>query len=76
MVEHCGGSKTDGDYVHTLTRTDIATGWTECVALRMREQTLVIEAFNKVDAELPFPILGMDSDNDSTFMSQSDFDYC
>ena len=29
MVEHCGGPKTDRDYVHTLTMTDIATGWTE-----------------------------------------------
>jgi hypothetical protein len=38
MVEHCGGPKTDGDYVHTLTLTDIATGWTECVALRMRNR--------------------------------------
>ena len=33
MVEHCGGPKTDGDFVHTLTLTDIATGWTECVAM-------------------------------------------
>ena len=31
MVEHCGGPKTDGDYVHTLTLTDIATGWTVSV---------------------------------------------
>ena len=76
MVEHCGGPKTDGDYVHTLTMTDIATGWTECVAMRVREQMLVIEAFDKVAAELPFPMLGVDSDNDSAFMSQSVFDYC
>ena len=47
MVEHCGGPKTDGDYVHTLTLTDIATGWTECVAMRVREQMLVIEAFDE-----------------------------
>jgi hypothetical protein len=26
MVEHCDGPKTDGDYVHTLTLTDIASG--------------------------------------------------
>ena len=76
MVEHCGGPKTDGDYVHTLTLTDIATGWTECVAMRVREQMLVIGAFDKVVAELPFAVLGVDSDNDSTFMSQSVFDYC
>ena len=32
-VAHCGGVKTDGDFVHTLTMTDIASGWTECVAM-------------------------------------------
>jgi hypothetical protein len=76
MVEHCGGPKTNGDYVHTLTLTDIASGWTECVAMRVRNQMLVIEAFEKVAADLHFAMLGIDSDNDSTFMSQAIFDYC
>lgn len=76
MVEHCGGSQTGGDYVHTLTLTDIASGWTECIAMRVRDQMLVIEAFEKVASELPFAMLGVDSDNDSTFMSQAVFDYC
>jgi hypothetical protein len=76
MVEHCGGSKTDGEFVHTLTLTDIASGWTECVAMRRRNQMLIIEAFDKVAAELPFAMLGIDSDNDSAFMNQSVFDYC
>ena len=76
MVEHCGGPKTDGDFVHTLTLTDIASGWTECVAMRVRNQMLVIEAFDKVAADLPFAMLGVDSDNDTAFMNQSVFDYC
>jgi len=76
MVEHCGGSQTAGDYVHTLTLTDIASGWTECVAMRVRDQMLVVAAFEKVSADLPFAMLGIDSDNDSTFMSQAVFDYC
>lgn len=76
MVEHCGGDQTGGDYVHTLTLTDIASGWTECVAMRVREQMLVIEGFDQVAAVLPFPMLGVDSDNDSTFMSECVFDYC
>jgi hypothetical protein len=76
MVEHGGGVKTDGDFVHTLTLTDIASGWTECVSLRMRNQMLVIEALDKVAADLPFPMLGVDSDNDSAFMNQAVFDYC
>ena len=62
MVEHCGGPKTDGDYVHTLTLTDIASGWTECMAMRVRDQMLVIEAFEKVAADLSFAMLGVDSD--------------
>ncbi len=76
MVEHCGGVKTEGEFVHTLTMTDIASGWTECVAMRVRDQMLIIEAFEDVAAELPFTMLGVDSDNDSAFMSQSVFDYC
>jgi hypothetical protein len=76
MVEHCGGPKTDGDFVHTLTLTDIATGWTECVAMRVRNQMLVIEGLDKAAADLPFAMLGVDSDNDSAFMNQSVFDYC
>ncbi|MDB5957738.1 transposase family protein [Ramlibacter sp.] len=76
MVEHCGGVKAGGDFVHTLTMTDIASGWTECVAMRVREQMLIVEAFDKVATVLPFAMLGVDSDNDSAFMSQSVFDYC
>lgn len=71
MVEHCGGVKTGGDFVHTLTLTDIASGWTECVSMRMRNQMLVIEALDKVAADLPFAMLGVDSDNDSAFMNQT-----
>ena len=74
MVEHCGDPKTDGDFVHTLTLTDIASGWTECVAMRTRNQMLVIEAFDKVSVDLPFAMLGVDSDNDTAFMNQSVFD--
>ena len=76
MVDHCGGIKTDGDFVHTLTLTDITSGWTECVSMRTRNQMLVIEALEKVAIDLPFAMLGVDSDNDSAFMNQTVFDYC
>ena len=75
MVEHCGGPKSDGDFVHTLTMTDIASGWTECVAMRVRNQMLIIEAFAKVASDISFPMLGVGSTNDSGFMSQT-YDYC
>ena len=68
--------KTDGDYLHTLVLTDIASGWTECFAMRHRSQALVIDGLDKVADDLPFPMLGVDSDNDSAFMTQDIFDYC
>lgn len=75
MVEHCG-PKTEGDFVHTLVLTDIASGWTECVAMPLRNQSLVVEALNVVDGRLPFKMLGVDTDNDSAFMNQTVFDHC
>ncbi|MEO7940201.1 MAG: transposase family protein [Burkholderiaceae bacterium] len=76
MVEHCGGPKTDGDFVHTLTLTDIASGWTECVAMPVRNQSLVVEALIVAQDDLPFAMLGIDTDNDSAFMNQTVFDHC
>jgi len=76
MVEHCGGQKTDGNFVHSLVLTDIASGWTECVAMPVRNQLLVVEGMIKVASDLPFAMLGVDTDNDSAFMNQIVFDYC
>jgi hypothetical protein len=75
FVEHCGGVA-EGTFVHSLVLTDVASGWTECVALPAREQTLVIEGFAQVRAELPFPIHGINSDNDSAFINDTVVDYC
>jgi hypothetical protein len=76
MVEHCGGVKTDGNFVHTLVLTDIATGWTECVAMPMRNQQLIREALEAAASNLPFIMLGIDTDNDSAFINQTIIDYC
>jgi hypothetical protein len=76
MVEHCGGAKTDGDFVHTLVLTDIDSGWTECIAMPVRNQSLVVEAMAMTATALPFAMLGVDTDNDSAFMNQTVFDYC
>ena len=76
MVEHCGGAKTDGDFVHSLVLTDIASGWTECIAMPVRNQSLVVEAMAIAATDLPFAMRGVDTDNDSAFMNQTVFDYC
>jgi hypothetical protein len=62
--------------VHTLALTDVASRWTKCLALPVREQSLIVEATTAVSARLPFPLLGLDTDNDSAFMNDALWDYC
>jgi hypothetical protein len=75
MVVHCG-TRAEGSFVHTLVLTDVASGWTECVALPVREQTLIVEAVTGLRPRLPFPLLGLDTDNDSAFMNDTLWNYC
>jgi len=76
MVEHCGGMKVGGNHVHTLTLTDIHSGWTECAALVVREQTLVVQGISAICRQLPFLLRGLDTDNDSAFMNETLQTYC
>ena len=76
LVEHCGGVKEGGNFVHTLTLTDIHSGWTECAALVVREQSLVVEGISAVTQRLPFAMRGLDTDNDSAFMNETLQGYC
>ena len=75
LVSHSGPTAR-GSYVQTLVLTDIATGWTECAPLLVREQVLVTEVLDEVRRVLPFPLLGFDTDNDSAFMNETVRDYC
>jgi hypothetical protein len=58
LVVHCG-TKTVGTFVHSLVLTDVASGWTECLALPVREQALIVEAITGMRPKLPFPLLGL-----------------
>jgi len=75
MVAHCGKS-TAGSYVHSLNLTDIASGWTEPMAMIVREQTLVIETVSEIRSKLPFAMRGLDVDNDSAFINDTLVGYC
>ncbi|MCB8878544.1 ISNCY family transposase [Acidisoma silvae] len=75
LVAHSGGML-KGSYVQTLVLTDIATGWTECAPLLVREQNLLTKVLDEVRSRLPFPLLGIDVDNDSVFMNETVKDYC
>ena len=75
LVAHCG-QVTSGSYVQTLVLTDVASGWTECAPLLVREQKLLSEVLTELRRLLPFDLLGFDTDNDSVFLNETVRDYC
>jgi hypothetical protein len=75
LVAHCG-TTTEGQYLNTLTCTDISTGWTDVTALLYRSQQAVSEAIHRMRHRLPFPLLGIDSDNGGEFINDLLYRYC
>ncbi|HEY4496339.1 MAG TPA: hypothetical protein VJC04_03220 [Candidatus Paceibacterota bacterium] len=74
-VAHCGDSVA-GMYLNTLSATDIATGWFEGRAVLGKAQERVFEALQDIKTSLPFPLLGLDSDNGYEFINWEMFKYC
>jgi hypothetical protein len=75
LVGHDGGD-TRGDYAQTLDVTDVCTGWTETQAVKNKAQVWVFEALKEIRNRLPFPLLGIDSDNGSEFINHHLVRYC
>ena len=75
LVAHCGNT-TEGQYLNTLTCTDVCTGWTDVTALLHRSQQVVSEAIHRMRQRLPFALLGIDSDNGGEFINDLLYRYC
>ncbi|MDP2180991.1 MAG: transposase family protein [Actinomycetota bacterium] len=75
LVGHEGGVLR-GEYCQTLDVTDVATGWTETRAVRNKAQVHVFAALKEIRTALPFPVLGIDSDNGSEFINHELHRYC
>ena len=75
LVAHDGGS-TFGDYCQTLTLSDVATQWTEMEAVKNKAQIHVFAAMQELRQRLPFPLLGIDSDNGGEFINDELLRYC
>jgi hypothetical protein len=75
LVCHCGQSP-HGSFVCTLTLTDIASGWTEPVALLRRSSQEVLDGIQHVTEVLPFQLRGLDVDNGSEFINDDVIQYC
>lgn len=68
LVHHCGVSA-DGQYVHTLQLLDVATGWSECVAVLGRSYLVMQDGFERISHRLPFEIQELHPDNGSEFLN-------
>jgi transposase InsO family protein len=74
-VHHCGQT-TSGQYLHTLTATDIASGWIELYSLLNNAQKWTFEALAHIKATALLPVLEFHSDNGSEFINNATERWC
>lgn len=67
-VALCGGSVA-GEFVWMVDGVDYTTTWVELRAMWGRGQTGTLAALRDMEAGLPFPLLGLDSDNGGEFLN-------
>ncbi len=67
-VAHCGSSLA-GNFIWSLTYTDLASAWTEGRAVWNKAAAGVVEQTQSVEAALPFAVLGFDFDNGSEWLN-------
>jgi hypothetical protein len=74
-VEHCGRSN-GGDYIHTVSLADIASGWWEGEPIPARTQKATQEAIERIRQRIPFPIREIHPDNDGGLINELLWGYC
>jgi len=75
LVHHCDND-THGEYIHTLTITDVLLGWTEIQALKNRSERVVAGGVDSIRLRLPYPMKGLDSDCGGEFINHILLRYC
>ena len=73
-VHHCGSSLT-GVYAVSLDMVDIATQWSEQRATYGIGHRDIFEQIKDIENSLPFPLLGLDSDNGGEFLNKNIYRY-
>lgn len=74
LVEHCGQSAR-GEYINTLSTTDITSGWWEGEAVMGRSQEVVFKGLKKIRERFPFSLKEIHSDNGTEFINWHLFRY-
>jgi hypothetical protein len=66
----------EGAFLYTLTLTDVATTWTECLPLLHRTQHGVVHALQRARGMFSFPLLGIETDNGGEFLNDERLACC
>lgn len=74
-VSLSGGSAA-GEVIWMLDSTDICTTWVEMRAMFGRGQHAAVEQLTQIEGLLPFPWLGLDSDNGGEFINRHVLKWC
>jgi len=74
-VHHCGQA-TSGQYLHTLTATDVASGWIELRSLLNNAHKWTFEALSNIKTSSLLPVLEFHSDNGSEFINNATEIWC
>jgi hypothetical protein len=69
-VAHCGNSAA-GEFLNTITLTDVYSGWTVNHAIQGKKAPQVRKGFVQFRGELPFTLLGVNTDSGSEFINSS-----
>jgi hypothetical protein len=75
LVAH-GGESVSGEFLFTLNAVDVATGWTETVAIANKGQAAAFAGLLQIRDRVPMPLLGIDSDNGAEFINAHLLRYC
>ena len=75
LVSH-SGECAEGEFIHTLNLTDIASTWDESRAVMGKGEAGILQALKEISEDLPFAVLGIDSDNGSEFINWHLKTYC
>jgi hypothetical protein len=66
---HHGGESSAGEYGHTIQMVDVATGWSERVAVLGRAQRAMEAGFEGILERVPFELVELHPDNGSEFFN-------
>lgn len=75
LVAHCGVS-VKGHFAYTLDFIDLDTNWNECVAFLGKGEHAAMGGVQTIRGRLPFPLLGIDSDNGEEFINWELYRWC